>query len=31
MVSGLSRVRGAVSRFALEVTDPRVSGDNIPT
>lgn len=29
--SGLSRVRGAVSRFALEVTDPRVSGDNKAT
>jgi hypothetical protein len=26
--SGLSKVRGAVSRFALEVSDPRVSGDN---
>ena len=26
--SGLSKVRGAVSRFTLEVSDPRVSGDN---
>jgi len=29
--SGLSKVRGAVSRFALEVSDPRVSGDDVAT
>lgn len=29
--SGLSQIRGAKSRFTLEVSDPRVSGDDVAT